>query len=163
ECHAAVPTLEPSGSGRLVRCIHPLGVGGAAALAGAPAPSPAAHPGSTLSVRDLTADYGGADILHGVNFEVPPGQCTAIVGESGSGKTTLARCLVGLHSSWNGEIRLGDAPLGRSASARTKDQLRCMQYIFQNPFGSLHPTMPVSENVEEPLRHFARLVPSQRR
>jgi peptide/nickel transport system ATP-binding protein len=163
ECQLAVPALEPSGPGRLVRCIHPLPTGAAAALAGAPAPLPSAHPGHALAVRDLTANYGGADILHGVSFDVPPGQCTAIVGESGSGKTTLARCLVGLHSSWDGEIRLGDTPLGRSAADRSKDQLRCMQYIFQNPFGSLNPTMTVSENVEEPLRHFERLSPSQRR
>jgi peptide/nickel transport system ATP-binding protein len=163
ECREAVPALEPCGAERLVRCIHPLPAGARSAMAGARAPAPAAHPGQALSVRGLTANYGGEDILHGVSFEVPSGQCTAVVGESGSGKTTLARCLVGLHSSWDGEIRLGGAPLGRAASQRTRDQLRCMQYIFQNPFGSLNPTMTVSENVEEPLRHFERLSSSERR
>jgi peptide/nickel transport system ATP-binding protein len=38
-----------------------------------------------------------------------------------------------------------------------------MQYIFQNPFGSLNPTMTVAENVEEPLRHFENLARRERR
>jgi peptide/nickel transport system ATP-binding protein len=38
-----------------------------------------------------------------------------------------------------------------------------MQYIFQNPYGSLNPTMTVVENVEEPLRHFERLSRRNRR
>ena len=38
-----------------------------------------------------------------------------------------------------------------------------MQYIFQNPFGSLNPTMTVAENIEEPLRHFERLSRRERR
>ncbi len=38
-----------------------------------------------------------------------------------------------------------------------------MQYIFQNPFGSLNPTMTVTENIEEPLRHFENLSRRDRR
>jgi peptide/nickel transport system ATP-binding protein len=42
-------------------------------------------------------------------------------------------------------------------------ELRRIQYVFQNPFGSLNPRMTVAENVEEPLRHFERLSSAQRR
>jgi peptide/nickel transport system ATP-binding protein len=158
-----VPPLDPIDSNRLLRCIHPVPVGAHGAAGHTLISSLPARSGEALSVASLTADYGGEDILHDVSFEVPAGKCTAIVGESGSGKTTLARCLIGLHSRWSGEIRLGDAALGCSAGDRTNDQRRRMQYIFQNPFASLNPTMTVAENVEEPLRHFERLSSSERR
>ena len=92
-------------------------------------------------------------MLHGVDFDVERGSCTAIVGESGAGKTTLARCLVGLHSRWHGAISLNGVKLRPDARQRTDDQRRSLQYVFQNPYGSLNPTMTVAENVEEPLRH----------
>ena len=92
------------------------------------------------------------------------GSCTAIVGESGAGKTTLARCLVGLHSRWRGTICLDGVELRADPRQRTDEQRRSMQYIFQNPYGSLNPTMTVAENIEEPLRHFERrLSGAQRR
>ena len=163
ECRASVPPLETIDAGRVVRCFHPLDAPIVTSIAADLSAHATARAGSTLKVIDLKAGYGGTEVLHGVSFEVDPGQCTAIVGESGSGKTTLARCLVGLHSSWSGEIRLGDDSLNTAAARRTKQQLQRMQYIFQNPFGSLNPTMTVAENVEEPLRHFERLSPSQRR
>ncbi|MDQ6816573.1 MAG: ABC transporter ATP-binding protein, partial [Actinomycetota bacterium] len=162
-CTRAVPPLEPIPPGRVVRCVHPLPEGTLASLAGHA--SPAAKAGTTvgLHVSELTAHYGDGPVLHSVSFEVGPGLCTAIVGESGSGKTTLARCLAGLHQRWEGEIRLGDAQLARAAARRTNDQRRLMQYIFQNPFASLNPTMTVVENIEEPLRHFERLSRRERR
>jgi peptide/nickel transport system ATP-binding protein len=109
-----------------------------------------------LHVEGLVAEYLRGDVLHGVGFEVERGSCTAVVGESGAGKTTLARCLVGLHSRWHGAITLNGVELRPDARQRTDEQRRCLQYVFQNPYGSLNPTMTVSENVEEPLRHFER-------
>jgi peptide/nickel transport system ATP-binding protein len=162
DCRAALPELAPISPGRLVRCIHPLETG-SAALQALPSPRPERRDSSPLVVQNLTANYGRAEVLHDVSFEVPRGECTAIVGESGSGKTTLARCLVGLHSKWDGQVRLDGVPLARVARGRAKDQLRRMQYIFQNPFGSLNPTMTVGENIEEPLRHFEHLRASERR
>ena len=57
-----------------------------------------------LEVRGLSAVHGSTKILESVELIVPREQCVAVVGESGSGKTTLARCIVGLHSAWTGEI-----------------------------------------------------------
>ena len=64
---------------------------------------------------------------------VPPQSCVAVVGESGSGKTTLARCIVGLHRNWTGEMTFEGAPAlarrprtrrsrrsGSSTSSRTR-------------------------------------------
>ncbi|MBS1881849.1 MAG: ABC transporter ATP-binding protein [Actinobacteria bacterium] len=164
ECRAAVPKLVEEAPGQLVRCINPVPTE-ATSEVNLAVPVPAAVERSALAVRGLVADYSGTRVLHDIDLTVPLGQTTAVVGESGSGKTTLARCLVGLHSSWQGEVLLGDRTesLRQAASARSSEELREMQYIFQNPFGSLNPTMTVVENVEEPLRHFKRLSRSERR
>jgi len=164
ECRAGVPALVPDGPGQLVRCINPVPAE-ATTESNLAVPTPPIAERNALVVRGLVADYAGHEVLHGVDLTVPLGQTTAVVGESGSGKTTFARCLVGLHSSWSGEVLLGDSeePLRQGAASRPSDQLRTMQYIFQNPFGSLNPTMTVVENVEEPLRHFERLGRSERR
>ena len=163
DCRGEVPLLAPVEGDSLVRCLHPIPLEGGAALALTAAPRPEPLEGTAVQVSDLIAGYGPKEILHDVAFGVPRGECTAIVGESGSGKTTLARCLVGLHSDWKGQITLNGQPLRKGAREREHEQLRRMQYIFQNPFGSLNPTMTVIENVEEPLRHFERLSPRDRR
>jgi len=92
--------------------------------------------------------------LHDISFDVTAGRCTAIVGQSGSGKTTLARSLVGLHSYWTGEVESGGVRLDPHPQRRTKEMRRTLQYVFQNPFGSLNPRMTVADNIEEPLRYF---------
>jgi peptide/nickel transport system ATP-binding protein len=163
DCRDSIPSLVPSDDARAVRCLHPIANPTPNPVTGDLAVRPTADLGTNLSVLDLRARYGGTEVLHGVSFDVPAGCCTAIVGESGSGKTTLARCLVGLHSAWTGDVKLGDTALKRAAARRTKAQLRQMQYVFQNPFGSLNPTMTVAENVEEPLRHFEKLSRKERR
>lgn len=163
-CTAALPTLAPLGSPEhLVRCINPLEGDALAALAaGLPTrATPSTKP--SLYLSHVSARYAGEDVVHDVRFEVAAGLCTAIVGESGSGKTTLARCISGLHSRWAGEIRLGEEPLARAARDRTDEQRRLMQFVFQNPFASLNPTMTVAENIEEPLRHFEKLSRGERR
>ena len=163
DCRGQEPRLAPVEGDSLVRCLHPIPLEGAAALALTAAPRPEPLDGTAVQVSELIAGYGPKEILHDLAFGVPRGECTAIVGESGSGKTTLARCLVGLHSDWKGQITLNGQPLRKGAREREHEQLRRMQYIFQNPFGSLNPTMTVIENVEEPLRHFERLSPRDRR
>jgi len=49
-----------------------------------------------ISVKDLRVRYGEREILHGISFDVQPGETLVILGGSGSGKSTLLRTLVGL-------------------------------------------------------------------
>ena len=49
----------------------------------------------TLKVSDLHAEAGGAEILHGVDLEVAPGEVHVVMGPNGSGKSTLAHALMG--------------------------------------------------------------------
>ena len=107
-----------------------------------------------LAVRDLSASYGTTRVLTDVSLEIGERECLAIVGESGSGKTTLARCVVGLHPGWNGSASLRGTALPRSARERDPDLLRQVQYIFQNPYGSLNPRKTVEQILEQPLKRF---------
>jgi peptide/nickel transport system ATP-binding protein len=117
---------------------------------------------AVLLVRNLAARYGPLDVLRNVSFDVKAGRCTAVVGQSGSGKTTLARSLVGLHTDWTGDIELSGVKLSSDPQRRSKEQRRTLQYVFQNPYGSLDPRMTVRQNLEEPLRHFYGLSRSER-
>jgi peptide/nickel transport system ATP-binding protein len=96
-------------------------------------------------------------VLSGVDLAVPPRGCVAVVGESGSGKTTLARCIVGLHGSWTGEISFDGARLAPRARDRPKEVLRRIQYIFQNPYTSLNPRKTIGQIVSQPLEQFLGL------
>jgi peptide/nickel transport system ATP-binding protein len=161
-CRASEPPLAAVAGDRLVRCLRPLDdVARAEAAADATAVEPAA--GAGLSVRGLVARYGAAEILHDVDLTVQPGRCLAVVGESGSGKTTLARCLVGLHSNWHGDVAFDGTVLAAEAARRGAEDRRRVQYVFQNPYASLNPRLSVAENVEEPLRFFERLSRAERR
>jgi peptide/nickel transport system ATP-binding protein len=97
-----------------------------------------------------------------VNFTVPGRQCVAVVGMSGSGKTTLARCLVGLHPAWAGDVSFAGKPLGKGIRRRSDDQLRRIQYVSQNPYASLNPRRTVGQIVEQPLAHFEKLPADER-
>lgn len=113
----------------------------------------------TVSLRGLSASYGYQRVLHDVDLELLPERCVAVVGESGSGKTTLARCIVGLHSNWSGEIYFSGDSLAPGAKKRPKDVLRRVQYIFQNPYTSLNPRKTVGQILAQPLEHFFKLEP----
>lgn len=51
---------------------------------------------SILEVRQLTAGYGGKEVLQGVSFSLMPGELVGILGENGSGKTTLLKSICGI-------------------------------------------------------------------
>ena len=55
-----------------------------------------------LKVRDLNAYYGKSHVLHGVNFDVQPGEIVALLGRNGSGRSTTAKAIMGLvHAEGN--------------------------------------------------------------
>lgn len=162
-CSEVQPPLEAVGPGHVVRCYHPIGDIATAPVSTAPMASLVGAGGGTLEVDGLSAWYGAKATLHDVRFTVAPGSCLGVVGESGSGKTTLARCLVGLHTAWQGPVSFDGQPLDPQVRRRRPEERRRIQYIFQNPHASLNPRMSVGENVEEPLRFFDRLSRAERR
>jgi len=93
---------------------------------------------------------GHIKAVDGVSIKVRQGQTVGVVGESGSGKTTLGLAMLRLIQS-EGRI----AYLGRPIDKATKQELRPLrkelQIVFQDPYGSLSPRMPVSDIVAEGL------------
>jgi peptide/nickel transport system ATP-binding protein len=158
ECRSDQPAPVPVDS-RAVRCVRVTQIRAAASPASAALSRPAASDGKVpvLSVRGVSASYGRKAVLSGVDVDVPAESCVAVVGESGSGKTTLARCIVGLHGSWTGDIAFDGAPLAAAARDRPRQVLRRVQYVFQNPYTSLNPRKTVGQIVAQPLEQYLRL------
>ncbi|WP_231924647.1 ABC transporter ATP-binding protein [Micromonospora chokoriensis] len=68
--------------------------------------------GEQLVVRGARFSYsGGADVLHGIDLEVQPGERLAVVGPSGAGKSTLARLLAGIDAPRQGVVSIGGCPV----------------------------------------------------
>ena len=166
-CRQEPPPVVPVGQGgHLSRCVKateailpPM----PQAVVSAGRPVAAADEGRGMVVRDLRASYGDTEVLHGLDLQVSDQSCLAIVGESGSGKTTLARCLVGMHQKWRGEITFGGQPLQPGVKARPPETRRALQYVFQNPYTSLNPRKTVEQLVEQPLGYFFDLPRSESR
>ncbi|HLV33537.1 MAG TPA: oligopeptide/dipeptide ABC transporter ATP-binding protein, partial [Spirillospora sp.] len=75
-----------------------------------------------------------------------------LVGESGSGKTTLARCIVALEEADSGSIELCEMQISNKLEGRSKETLRNLRMIFQNPNDALNPYQSVRQALERPLR-----------
>ena len=88
------------------------------------------------------------DAVRDVSFSVAPGETFGLVGESGSGKSTVLKTIAGLVAPTAGSVRLD----GQAMTAkRDRAQRRRLQYVFQDPYGSLHPRHTVDRTLREPL------------
>jgi ABC-type branched-subunit amino acid transport system ATPase component len=97
-----------------------------------------------LSVREVTAGYGGGDILKDVSLEVPEGGITCIVGPNGAGKSTLLATISGLLRPRRGEIRFAGEPI----SGRAPGEILRRGIALVPQAHSLFSEMTVRENVE---------------
>ncbi len=69
-----------------------------------------------LAVRDLHAWYGESHVLHGVDFDVFPGEVVTLLGRNGAGKTTTLKSIMGIVRRRTGSVRLGVVELIRLPS-----------------------------------------------
>src|SRR6267142_2320715 len=114
-----------------------------------------------ISVRDLVkvfpvrGDRGEKLLLRAVNrvsFEIGDGETLGLVGESGSGKSTIGRLLVGLIPPSSGSVDLfGESITGRDGHRHLSKVRSRLQFVFQDPYGSLNPRMRVDDCIAEPL------------
>jgi peptide/nickel transport system ATP-binding protein len=162
QCRMAPPEAIAIDS-REVRCIRADEIRAPSATRPTSARRPAsANQAAALSLRSVTARYGRRPVLSAVDLDVPPESCLAVVGESGSGKTTLARCVAGLHTNWTGRIMFDGTLLDHGPRGRTKETLRRVQYVFQNPYASLNPRKTIGQIVAQPLEQLLGLPFRQR-
>jgi len=105
-----------------------------------------------IDVNDLhvTFQNGGKPVraVQGVSFSVDDGESFGIVGESGSGKSTVLKAIAGLIPSKSAGLLVNGKPV---SARRAKEDRRRLQFVFQDPYASLHPRQTVDDVLREPL------------
>jgi peptide/nickel transport system ATP-binding protein len=106
--------------------------------------------------RLIRHQVGEAHAVCGISFDLKERETLGLVGESGCGKSTTARAVLQLIPSTSGAVCYEGVDL----TTKTRRQLRPLrqdvQMVFQDPYASLDPRMPVGEIVAEPLRVHSR-------
>jgi oligopeptide/dipeptide ABC transporter ATP-binding protein len=89
--------------------------------------------------------------VDGVSFTIRQGETLGMVGESGCGKTTVGRAMLRLIEPTSGSVIFDGTDVLRLKGKALKSMRRNMQIIFQDPYASLDPRMPIGESVMEGL------------
>ena len=93
-----------------------------------------------VELIDITKKYGEQEVLNSFSLDVEKGKCLAIMGESGSGKSTIAKIIIGLEKQNSGTVEIFD-----------KD----IEFLFQDSYNALNPSMTVEDLIYEPLQFLA--------
>jgi oligopeptide/dipeptide ABC transporter ATP-binding protein len=115
-----------------------------------------------VQVRDLTKTFRIKSRSKGhelqlravdeVSFDIFKGETLGLVGESGSGKSTTGRMLIGSIPATNGSVALfGKVITGPDGKANLETVRRRVQFVFQDPMGSLNPRMTIGDSIAEPI------------
>jgi peptide/nickel transport system ATP-binding protein len=164
----AVPRFGMAAGERLVPLREIRSEGGHLIAARDPWPDGADAAGPLLDVKNVRKTFSirkggwlrrGADqsitAVADVSFAVKRGECLGLVGESGCGKTTLSKILMRALSANGGQVAFNDRGVLRDVLALDGHDLvafrRRMQFMFQDPYGSLNPRMTVFDIISEPL------------
>ena len=99
----------------------------------------------------LRRTVGYVRAVDGVSIAVREGETLGLVGKSGSGKTTMALAALRLERA-TGRIVFDGADIATLKRRAMRSLRSSMQIVFQDPFGSLSPRMPVGDIVAEGLR-----------
>ncbi|MHA7059321.1 ABC transporter ATP-binding protein [Aquimarina sp. M1] len=87
-----------------------------------------------------------------VSFELYEGETLGLVGESGCGKSTLGNTILQLDSANSGEILYKGQDITKISSSEIRNLRKEIQLIFQDPFASLNPRLPIGKAIMEPMK-----------
>jgi oligopeptide/dipeptide ABC transporter ATP-binding protein len=120
------------------------------------------EPGPLLELDRVTKEFpvrggvlrrvrGHVHAVSDVSLAVRAGETLGLVGESGSGKTTLGRLALRLLDPTSGTVRFGGEDVTGLAGRRLRSMRRHAQVVFQDPYSSFDPLLPIGASVGEPL------------
>ena len=108
-----------------------------------------------LEVKDLKKYFdtpkGKLHAVDGVNFSIQRGKTLGIVGESGCGKSTTGRTILRLIEPTSGTVLFEGKDISKLNRREMRAMRKDMQIIFQDPFSSLDPKMPINKLISEPI------------
>lgn len=118
---------------------------------------------SLLKVKNLVVEYIVDKNIFGkvtkkviavnnVSFDVYKGETLGLVGESGCGKTTIGRAILQLIEAASGQIEFEGIMLNEISEKHLRVIRKKIQIIFQDPYSSLNPRLPIGEAIQEPMR-----------
>ncbi len=110
-----------------------------------------------LEVRDLKKYFdtpaGKLQAVDGVSFKIERGKTLGIVGESGCGKSTTGRTILRLIEPTSGSVLFDGKDISKLNRREMRSIRKDMQIIFQDPFSSLDPKMPINKLISEPIEN----------
>ncbi len=115
-----------------------------------------------LDVQDLAIGFGGNTVVHGVSFQVAPGETLALIGESGCGKSVTALAVMRLLPSAariaRGKVLFEGTDLATVSRSGLRDiRGKRMSLILQEPMTSLNPVLTVGAQIAEVVRRHERI------
>ncbi|MDP4823082.1 MAG: ABC transporter ATP-binding protein, partial [Aestuariivirgaceae bacterium] len=109
---------------------------------------------TVLEVANVVGAYGDFVAVRKVSMSVSKAETVAVVGESGSGKSSLARLIVGLLPRSEGSVRFNGSDLSPALKSRSADDLRRIQFIYQQPDVALNPRQTVGDIIGRPVEFY---------
>ncbi|MDT7523665.1 ATP-binding cassette domain-containing protein [Rhodoferax sp. TBRC 17198] len=100
---------------------------------------------SDVRLRGIIKNYGKADVIHGIDLDIEPGEFAVFVGPSGCGKTTLLRMIAGLEEISGGDLNIGGARVNDLGPSE-----RGVAMVFQSY--ALYPHKTVFDNMAFALK-----------
>ncbi|MBT2534567.1 ABC transporter ATP-binding protein [Arthrobacter sp. ISL-69] len=110
--------------------------------------------GSVLLGHGRDRGRRGLPALDDVSLAIPSGSSIGLVGSSGAGKSTLLRTLLALEKPTAGDVEMDGRPVAPGSASGLRWYRKLVQYVPQNPAGSLDPRMNVADLLTEPLRQL---------
>ncbi|TYB69536.1 ABC transporter ATP-binding protein [Bizionia saleffrena] len=115
-----------------------------------------------LEVKNVEKDYVSTSgwfskpehfkAVDSVSFNIYEGETLGLVGESGCGKSTLGNAILQLDKATAGSILYKGVDITKLSTSETKAMRKDIQIIFQDPYSSLNPRIPVGKAIMEPMK-----------
>ena len=102
---------------------------------------------------------GNVKAVDGISFKIKRGTTMGLVGESGCGKSTVGRTLLRLQSKTDGEVLFDGVDIFKLSKSELRSVRPKIQIIFQDPYSSLSPRLPIGEIIGEAVREH-NIVPA---